>query len=178
MSSPGLSILRPSPRTQTRAQADERSYWEASQWGGLTTLPEPNEFARAPTEQRAKAVPAFVPRNTGTSFETPAKSRPSASPGQAPASTIAKRAVGGIEAWREMQEHAWSVGRSARQTLQAVARPARPRDVERRYSDSRLGGLQRRQEDVAREIDDLTARYEKLFALAATTPPTDATQRA
>ncbi|GAA6013807.1 hypothetical protein JCM8202_000819 [Rhodotorula sphaerocarpa] len=173
MSSPGLSILRPSPRTRDRAQDEERQFWEASEWGGLTTLPEPDEFdcaiSDAASRQSAQASSRSSSRtSTPSSFETPARPRPIGSGKQsAPASTLARRTIGGLEAWREMQEHAWSVGRSAKKRMPEA--PPNPRQLaqERRSSESQLGGLQAKQEDVIRQIDDLNRRYEGLFALAA-----------
>ncbi|BGP23354.1 hypothetical protein JCM10295v2_002250 [Rhodotorula toruloides] len=199
-SSPGLSILRPSPRTADGARREEREYWETREWGGLLTLPDADEFEGTSSACTAGPVRAAAPdgpssrlsqpRSTSP-FETPARplsrlhhlrhgracSKPAATPGS---SGRSKRMVSDIDAWREMQEHAWSVGMSARERQRqrqgvAAATASRPAADWGRagaaFSDSKenegvLGGLEIRQKDVVRQLEDIDRKYGPLFALA------------
>lgn len=94
-----------------------------------------------------------------------------------------------MDAWREMQEHAWSVGRSAKKVARekgtaadvsrgaavalaksAPATPAVTAEVETRADGTpgrQIQGLQRRQEEVVEQIDRLEEKYRTLFELAA-----------
>ncbi|GAA5836154.1 hypothetical protein JCM9279_002211 [Rhodotorula babjevae] len=217
-SSPGLSILRPSPRTTSAAQSDESEYWLAREWGGLTTLPRADAFAPpSPSTRTAPAAPlddklaavarpdrAARPRPPpSAAFSTPARplsrlvhlsGHPSGtmtprSSGSG-SSARSRRVVSGMDAWREMQEHAWTVGRSAKKAPSAHAAGGRPlaatsgtaaaaigsagsaepaaRAVGEAGTPSRkINGLQRRQEDVVDELDRLEEKYRGLFELAA-----------
>ncbi|BGP01325.1 AGC/DMPK/GEK protein kinase [Rhodotorula toruloides ATCC 204091] len=199
-SSPGLSILRPSPRTADGARREEREYWEAREWGGLLSLPDADEFdAAAPsctTESAYAAAPEHTssrqsqPRSTSP-FETPARplsrlqhlqhgtSRPKTH-GTPGSSGRSRRMVSDIDAWREMQEHAWSVGMSARKgqpprqtpdAAKASRLTAKEKKTGEAWSESKenegvLGGLEKRQKDVVRQLEDIDRKYGPLFALA------------
>ncbi|GAA5884676.1 hypothetical protein JCM6882_005345 [Rhodosporidiobolus microsporus] len=209
-SSPGLSILRPSPRTADSARSEEREYWEAREFGGLTTLPDKDEFDRPPTYPVA-AVPSRTEpatRSTGATspFETPARpffrplrsaaavSSTPAPAGSTPASSgRARRMISEMEAWREMQEHAWVVGMSARKQrresgagVQASPRPQVQRSPLKpttataprggwevggtaggKEEETGLGGLEQRQREMVLRLEEMDKKYEKLFALAA-----------
>ncbi|TKA58364.1 hypothetical protein B0A53_00103 [Rhodotorula sp. CCFEE 5036] len=192
MSSPGLSILRPSPTTLVRFRDTEQLYWQASEFGGLTTLPAEDEFERVPSAAAAAASsssgeisemasPPSGPRRkaTSSSFETPARPRWSAQIEREVQATTTRRSSSssrrtsdGLEAWREMQEHAWSVSRSARKRSAAASSgggaPSLPPPSSGRSEDQdRLGGLQSRHQEVLKQLDDMDDKYSSLFALAA-----------
>lgn len=188
MSSPGLSILRPSPTTLVRFRDTEQLYWQASEFGGLTTLPAEDEFERVPSAAAAAsssssgeisemASPPSGPRRkaTSSSFETPARPRWSAQIEREVHATISRRSSSsrrtsdGLEAWREMQEHAWSVSRSARKRTAASSggAPSLPPSSGRSEDQDRLGGLQSRHEEVLKQLDNMDDKYSSLFALAA-----------
>ncbi|BGP38654.1 hypothetical protein JCM10450v2_002604 [Rhodotorula kratochvilovae] len=190
-SSPGLSILRPSPRTAGGAQTEEQEYWAAHEWGGLTTLPAADAFLSSASPAAlvtspAPSVAAPVPtsaRPASNAFSTPR--RPLSrlthlSTGAPPPHTGAgtprtgsarsRRVVSGMDAWREMQEHAWSVGRSAAKGAGAMPTPVRGRGAGESGTGSpggRITGLQRRQEEVVQQLDRIDEKYRGLFALAA-----------
>ncbi|TNY22811.1 AGC/DMPK/GEK protein kinase [Rhodotorula diobovata] len=207
-SSPGLSILRPSPRGTSAAQTEESEYWTATGWGGLTTLPPPDAFAVSPSaagsapseaSNSAAAVaarPAAPPPSTA--FSTPlrplsrlahlAAAYPSTGRSTG-AATPHSRDSGSARSRRVMQEHAWSVGRSAKKVARekgtaadvsrgaavalaksAPATPAVTAEVETRADGTpgrQIQGLQRRQEEVVEQIDRLEEKYRTLFELAA-----------
>ncbi|KWU42131.1 kinase-like protein [Rhodotorula sp. JG-1b] len=190
MSSPGLSILRPSPTTLVRFRDTEQLYWQASEFGGLTTLPAEHEFERVPSAAAATsstgelpemASPPSGPRRKATSsFETPARPRWSAqierevqATTTSRSSSSSRRTSDGLEAWREMQEHAWSVSRSARKrsATSSGGTPCLPPPSSGRSGRSeeqdRLGGLQSRHKEVLKQLDDMDDKYSSLFALAA-----------
>lgn len=189
MSSPGLSILRPSPTTLVRFRDTEQLYWQASEFGGLTTLPAEDEFDRVPSAASAAAAaasssgempemasPPSGPRRKATSsFETPARPRWSAQierevQATATSRSSSRRSCDGLEAWREMQEHAWSVSRSARKrsaTSSGGGPPSLPPSSGRSEEQDRLGGLQSRHKEVLKQLDDMADKYSSLFALAA-----------
>ncbi|BGO90165.1 hypothetical protein NBRC10512_002558 [Rhodotorula toruloides] len=199
-SSPGLSILRPSPSTADGARQQEREYWEAREWGGLLTLPDASEFdATAPNRTTGNAPVAapehassrqFQPRSTSP-FETPARplsrlqhlqrgTTRSVTHGTPGSSGRLRRMISDIDAWREMQEHAWSVGMSARKgqpqsqeaaAVQAKQLTANGRTAGGARSDFKenegvLGGLEKRQKDVVQQLEDIDRKYGRLFALA------------
>lgn len=88
--------------------------------------------------------------------------------------------ISDIDAWREMQEHAWSVGMSARKgqpqsqeaaAVQAKQLTANGRTAGGARSDFKenegvLGGLEKRQKDVVQQLEDIDRKYGRLFALA------------
>ncbi|GAA5925501.1 hypothetical protein JCM3775_001426 [Rhodotorula graminis] len=217
-SSPGLSILRPSPRTTSAAQSEESEYWLAREYGGLTTLPPPDAFAPPPSSRlstllappagdvAAVAPPsrtAHAPPPPSAAFSTPARplsrlahlsQRPESAitprSGAGSSSARSRRVVSGMDAWREMQEHAWTVGRSAKKMARAGAGVGVPKGVPsaalaesaRRAGPApavaggehevgtpgrKINGLQRRQEGVVDELDRLEEKYRGLFELAA-----------
>ncbi|BGP30658.1 hypothetical protein JCM10296v2_002415 [Rhodotorula toruloides] len=199
-SSPGLSILRPSPRTADGVRVEEREYWEARKWGGLLTLPDANEFDATAPGHTTESTPVSAslrassrcsqPRSTSP-FETPARPlsrlqhlrrgtiRPNTH-GTPGSSGRSRRMVSDIDAWREMQEHAWSVGRSARKGQPqrrnpTVAKASRSSVDKAKFGEARheskenegvLGGLEKRQKDVVRQLEDIDRKYGPLFALA------------
>ncbi|GAA6038929.1 hypothetical protein JCM8097_000579 [Rhodosporidiobolus ruineniae] len=201
-SSPGLSILRPSPRTASAAQREEREYWDAREFGGLTTLPAADEFDH-PTSASfsfpSASRPANPPTPASSAFETPARPffRPSrtatgnvATSTPAPASSgRSRRMISDIDAWREMQEHAWVVGMSARKSRQtpgsaaaptaAVTRPPlspvpAPRPLMREkkavgegMGRKNLNGLEKQQEEMVQRLEAMESRYQFLFDAAA-----------
>ncbi|GAA5821321.1 hypothetical protein JCM11251_004571 [Rhodosporidiobolus azoricus] len=149
-SSPGLSVLRPSPRTAESARSDERQYWEGRELGGLTTLPGADEFdqpfctssaipdtapaPRSSSPYETPARPIFRPLHAVASSGLPSPFTPTRGAEGTPGSSgRSRRMISEIDAWREMQEHAWVVGMSARKqwresgagpTMQASPRPA------------------------------------------------------
>lgn len=177
-SSPGLSILRPSP---PRGVQEEDTFWR-----GMSHLPAPEFFddlCSTSTDTEAAGDPA--PAGTGPSgldafrarqreFETPA--RPSrltprhSGSGQTPTSSgRARRMVSDMEAWREMQEHAYQAGLSARKQ-RSPTEAVRPRRAEGRREEGgpdELQSLERRQRGVLDELDGLEDKYRDLFSLAA-----------
>ncbi|GAA5975967.1 hypothetical protein JCM10908_005341 [Rhodotorula pacifica] len=175
MSSPGLSILRPSPSTLVRFRDTEQLYWEAAGFGGLTTLPPEDEFESAsPTQAESNASQSHASSKDpaqlrSSSFETPARPRWSSQLERKLQSTgRSRRTCDGLEAWREMQEHAWSVSRSAKKRNAASSgAPSRPRSGGPLDGIDALSGLQTRQERVIKQLDDLDEKYSSLFALAA-----------
>ncbi|GAA5898447.1 hypothetical protein JCM8208_006985 [Rhodotorula glutinis] len=215
-SSPGLSILRPSPRTTSAAQSEESEYWLAREFGGLTTLPTHDAFMPPPSSAHdappapptVDLVAAAPPARASlpppsAAFSTPARplyrlahlaersavgTTTRSSSGAS--SARSRRVVSGMDAWREMQEHAWTVGRSAQKVASAGAGASAPRAVlsataaapERRAAPTttveggageagtpgrKINGLQRRQEGVVDELDRLEEKYRGLFELAA-----------
>ncbi|GAA6002178.1 hypothetical protein JCM10207_003111 [Rhodosporidiobolus poonsookiae] len=200
-SSPGLSILRPSPRSLDSARREEREYWEAREVGGLTTLAAANEFnsGRAASPAPVAPVEAVPPRPAPapdrSAFETPARpslarsGRPHASTtGAAPTGTPqssgrARRMISEMDAWREMQEHAWVVGTSARKqrheggvasgsSALVAVRMARGQDEKGAGGQDdaegeKLGGLEQRQREMVQRLEEMDKKYEGLFALAA-----------
>lgn len=65
-----------------------------------------------------------------------------------------RRGVSDVEAWKEMQEHAWEVGVTARKSRKGAGRARE------------LDGLERRRLDVLDELDGLEEKYRGLFELA------------
>lgn len=188
MSSPGLSILRPSPTTLVRFRDTEQLYWQASEFGGLTTLPAEDEFEYVQSAAVAASSSGEIPevasppnpgrRRATSTFETPARPRWSArieremQATTASRSSLSRRTCDGLEAWREMQEHAWSVSRSASRKRPATSSsggvPSLPPPSSGRSEDQdRLGGLQSRHNEVLKQLDDMDDKYSSLFALAA-----------
>ncbi|GAA5823238.1 hypothetical protein JCM3770_000093 [Rhodotorula araucariae] len=200
-SSPGLSILRPSTRAANAVQTEEQDYWAANEWGGLTTLPAADAFlpsssaipsAAAPAPPATAAASPAARPPPSNAFSTPlrplsrlAQLRSGASAsaphtggvetprsGSGTSSARSRRVVSGMDAWREMQEHAWSIGRSAAKGAQplpgAASFPtgARERDATG-LPAGRITGLQRRQEEVVQQLDHIDEKYRGLFALAA-----------
>ncbi|GAA5873568.1 hypothetical protein JCM1840_005963 [Sporobolomyces johnsonii] len=136
-SSPGLSILRPSPSTVDAAKKEEGRYWEAAAWGGCVELPDVGEFevdageSEAPhqAEQQSHVPPPAKPSEPSFgsprwAYETPARPlrRPPPSgtdaSGDAPRSSgRSRRMLSDVEAWKEMQEYAWEVGMTAKRKV-------------------------------------------------------------
>ncbi|GAA6004807.1 uncharacterized protein JCM10292_002522 [Rhodotorula paludigena] len=216
LSSPGLSILRPPPRTVQGAQSEEQGYWEARDYGGLTTLPAEGDFtddsARAalPSNSSSPAIRA-ASRPQASAFETPARplSRLVHLSHAPPTGTAIdgaqqtrsvrsnRRGLSEMDAWREMQEHAWTVGMTARKQRQTQApaggshsnslpsregaaplrggwplietQPVEKSLPEREPEDegARLGGLERRQRAVVQQLEVIDEKYRGLFELAA-----------
>ncbi|GAA6058636.1 hypothetical protein JCM10212_004047 [Sporobolomyces blumeae] len=197
-SSPGLSILRPSPSTQEGVRNEERKFWEAREIGGCTTLPRVDCFDSSDASTQAggdrrlprpTAVPFESPplvvdstARSALSYETPARPRfpyldgSSARPrttatwdgsgGSAPPppSSVkrSRRFITDVEAWKEMQEHAWEVGTSARKAKAGAAtrddggtsgthEQARPTRM--LFDDvARTGGASTRSKEVTKEV--------------------------
>ncbi|GAA5868380.1 hypothetical protein JCM3774_003273 [Rhodotorula dairenensis] len=205
ISSPGLSILRPSPSTLVRVRDVEQLYWEAHDFGGLTTLPSADEFdqlrpssssqggdhlGRRPVSPPRSRIEKERASSSSSSFETPARPRWSAqierevlANSSSSSSSRSKRSADGLEAWREMQEHAWSVSRSAQRraavaTATAVpssSSPAVPasslNETTKEEAQDSLGGLESRHGQMMKQLDDMDHKYSSLFALAANQGP-------
>ncbi|BGP14617.1 hypothetical protein JCM10213v2_002566 [Rhodosporidiobolus nylandii] len=208
-SSPGLSILRPSPRTVDSARREEREYWEARDFRGLTTLPHADEFshhhhyppALDNSARPAARQPASADRSAASVYETPARpfgrhgrvTAPSTAEGGPTTSTPAssgrsRRMISEMDAWKEMQEHAWVVGMSARKQRResgagtglggplastllqdASNSPRPPRSVApvKDEGGEKLGGLEERQREMVERLEEMDRKYGGLFALAA-----------
>ncbi|GAA5855487.1 hypothetical protein JCM8547_007856 [Rhodosporidiobolus lusitaniae] len=161
-SSPGLSILRPSPRTANTARRDEQAYWEAREFGGLTTLPAANEFDRpsSSTFPPPPVPPSRASRARSPAFKTPARPFSSragrlASTEQAaapPSSGRSRRPISELDAWKEMQEYAWVVG-SARKLKKEKEAPA---SVERPALSPLPSTARREQEETRRRTEKRT----------------------
>ncbi|GAA5938443.1 uncharacterized protein JCM15063_000737 [Sporobolomyces koalae] len=189
-SSPGLSILRPSPATQETARTEEREYWEAADIGGLTVLPSLNAFDSThdndlPPRDLSPLIasPAVPVRSAArSSYETPA--RPlrdrfgTRVANDAPSSSArSRRLVTDVEAWKEMQEHAWEVGMSTRK------QGRKPQPIEDQQHDDirpgstnagsgsssrvELGHLEARHEEMVKELEEMGRKYGSLFELAS-----------
>ena len=201
-SSPGLSVLRPTP---PRAVQEETAFWRGLTFlpdkdffdrpadGGRDKLADllpasPVSRVRSATLEAGagpSGLDAFRARQRA--FETPARpssvspqnSRGGAGPGGTPGSSgRARRMVSDLDAWREMQEHAYQAGLEARRQSSPVARrgssgggPTGERQVQeqerRREEEDRLSVLEERQRGVLDEIDGLADKYRDLFWLAA-----------
>lgn len=87
--------------------------------------------------------------------------------------------VSDMDAWREMQDHAWSVGMSARKghlTRQhseskggnSAHGDAKEGEVRSDFKENEgiLDGLEKRQKEVVRQLEDIDRKYGPLFALA------------
>lgn len=75
--------------------------------------------------------------------------------------------MGEVEAWKEMQEHAWEVGMTARKMGRGGGRAVRGEgEKEEREKKGELESLEKRQRGVLLELDGLEERYERLFRLA------------
>lgn len=153
-SSPGLSILRPSPKSSVAAQTEEHEYWAAGVEGddaregegerGMTVMPLSDAFDPLEVEDECggggTSTATRPPRRAPTpAFETPA--RPSSRLGSdgtrdaygwagtpgLPASSgrRGRRNVSDVEAWKEMQERAWEVGMTARKLRSGSRAPGR-----------------------------------------------------
>lgn len=216
LSSPGLSILRPSPRTVKGAPSEEQEYWEARDYGGLTTLPAEGDLtddsacAALPSKSGSPAIKA-ASRPQASAFETPARplSRLVHLSHAPPTGTAIdgaqqtrsvrsnRRGLSEMDAWREMQEHAWTVGMTARKQRQTQApaggshsnslpfrkgaapvcngravietQPAESSLAGREPDDEgvKLGGLERRQRAVVQQLEVIDEKYRGLFELAA-----------
>ncbi|GAA5976489.1 hypothetical protein JCM5350_001708 [Sporobolomyces pararoseus] len=223
-SSPGLSILRPSPSTLEGAKREEQKYWEAVEFGGLTTLPPPDAFTSPssssetspssssnnhPSSFHVTSTPApethspplilSIKDMSRFSFETPARplrsqprfnsTRKGSSGNATPNSSArSRRLISDVEAWKEMQEHAWEVGMSAKKQHRKGISTAEQSSVEPRGSrreiqeveaykveTSRseagegkrdLGSLEARHEEMVKELEEMGKKYGSLFALA------------
>lgn len=88
-----------------------------------------------------------------------------------------------MDAWKEMQEHAWVVGMSARKVRRESAdqgaspapagarasTPATKRDGGAgEKSDEALGGLEKRQQEMVDRLAEMDRKYQDLFKLAET----------
>ncbi|GAA5829630.1 hypothetical protein JCM5353_003106 [Sporobolomyces roseus] len=190
-SSPGLSILRPSPSTLEGARKEERKYWEASEMGGLTTLPPADTFRfslSASDEPLAQVRPLTSPplnklvRDfSRLSYETPARSvrnRFEGVNGSAPPSSgRSRRLISDVEAWKEMQEHAWEVGVSAKKTRSSNVKKKSEENLMSGMKakdggpdsgrGNELGKLEERHGDMVRDLEEMGKKYGKLFELAA-----------
>lgn len=174
-SSPGLSILRTTSRASGKASDEQEA--QAAYWSQATTLPPPSEFG---SRQR----PARSASGAAHSFETPMMTRyvgrafathPSSTTSGTTATTTSKRArrgVEGLEAWREMADHAWSTGRQRRQAQSG--RPDLDRYVateSRHGSDGKeqstgiddLAVLESRHRALERDLDMIDRKYSHLF---------------
>ncbi|CEQ41859.1 SPOSA6832_03644 [Sporobolomyces salmonicolor] len=202
-SSPGLSILRSSPGTADAAKKEEGRYWEAAAWGGCVELPEAGEFEvaagehEAPhqSEQQSHALSPAKPSEPSFgsprwAYETPARPlrRPSPSgtdvAGDAPASSgRSRRMLSDVEAWKEMQEHAWEVGTTAKRKMAPRSdgsahqqQPPTPMVLPRREEvvspgqekEKRvIGSLEKRQKEMVEKLEEMDRKYKGLFELAA-----------
>ncbi|GAA6025987.1 hypothetical protein JCM11491_000590 [Sporobolomyces phaffii] len=223
-SSPGLSILRPSPSTLEGAKKDETEYWEGAQLGGLATLPPPDEFesTTSPVDSRTATPgpPQSSPRRLAPSqpplpikdvsrfsYETPARPfrdprffqstapRSSQAGGGTPqtgSSARSRRPMSDVDAWKEMQEHAWHVGTSTKKKLGTRGsagdsnserqraqggggaagergRSASARDEsfeDQEEGEQELGSLEARHEEMVKELEEMGKKYGSLFELA------------
>ncbi|GAA5949762.1 hypothetical protein JCM21900_003284 [Sporobolomyces salmonicolor] len=202
-SSPGLSILRPSPGTADAAKKEEGRYWEAATWGGCVELPDAGEFEiaagehEAPhqSEQQSHAPSPAKPSEPSFgsprwAYETPTRPlrRPAPSgtavAGDAPASSgRSRRMLSDVEAWKEMQEHAWEVGTTAKRKMPprsdgsahqqqpptAMVLPRREEVVSPGQEKEKraIGSLEKRQKEMVEKLEEMDRKYKGLFELAA-----------
>lgn len=90
-----------------------------------------------------------------------------------------------MDAWKEMQEHAWIVGTSARKerrksadggalglAVERLSMQVTKADVELSKGGEgkgeKLGGLEKRQKEMVDRLAEMDRKYEDLFKLAAT----------
>ena len=137
---------------------------EAAYWSLMTTLPSALTFSYSSGPALRLTAAAAQP-----AFETPA--RPllkancgSPAPGQG-SSGRAKRLLGEVEAWKEMQEHAWEVGMTARRKGRGT-KIGRDGGEEGAAEKGNLERLERRQKGVLQELDGLEEKYGRLLRLA------------
>ncbi|GAA5960999.1 hypothetical protein JCM3765_006497 [Sporobolomyces pararoseus] len=219
-SSPGLSILRPSPSTLEGAKREERKYWEAVELGGLTTLP-PSDAFDAPSSPETSSSShnhSYSPQITSRpapaarsppllpsikdlsrfSYETPARplrsqarfdsTQKGPSRNATPNSSARpRRLISDVEAWEEMQEHAWEVGMSAKKQDRKGYPAAERSNVKARHPTNfqeieaqeversqkvegeerqDLGSLEARHEEMVKDLEEMGKKYGSLFALA------------
>jgi hypothetical protein len=93
--------------------------------------------------------------------------------------------ISDVEAWKEMQEHAWEVGMSAKKQhashkshkeVSTTQGDGEGRSEERQVQDSSisssegkekdLGSLEARHEEMVKELEEMGKKYGSLFALA------------
>lgn len=82
--------------------------------------------------------------------------------------------ISDVEAWKEMQEHAWEVGFSAKKTRSSNVKKESEENL-KRGKDGRsdggrgneLGKLEERHGEMVKELDEMGKKYGKLFELAA-----------
>ncbi|GAA5898484.1 uncharacterized protein JCM6883_003331 [Sporobolomyces salmoneus] len=224
-SSPGLSILRPSPSTLEGARKEEPKYWEAVEFGGLTILPPADAFevGSSPSDRISSPFSSAHPLTSSPStaaaqsprvalpfkdmsrfsYETPARpsrsrredstgTRGEGGGGTPSSSTRSRRMISDVEAWKEMQEHAWEVGMSAKKQQASARKPLSHQQTSRTSTPSRgeamgredsqvraqkevtgtekgggqdLGSLEARHEEMVKELDEMTKKYGSLFDL-------------
>ncbi|GAA5831890.1 hypothetical protein JCM3766R1_000140 [Sporobolomyces carnicolor] len=223
-SSPGLSILRPSPATLEGAKTEERKYWAAAEIGGLTMLPPGDAFESGSPSKASSLEPTrsansslrsppvrgpptglAVKDKSRFSYETPARPLRTGSrldearqEGATPSSSArSRRMISDVEAWKEMQEHAWEVGVSAKKSQAWAKRPGDPRrpaeeDTRARsaragsgnpvaerasngsargqsegQAERELGSLEARHEEMVKDLEAMTKKYGSLFDLVS-----------
>lgn len=182
-SSPGLSILRPTPRPQALLKREEEDYWS-----GMTYVPPADAFDEE-IDNDSRISPAIIANAPATvrkqskvdlSFKTPL--RPSSqstlrslyspafplnsTPGRAvmspfppTSSTRAKRMLSDVEAWKEMQDHAFEVGMTAKKTLSRPSRLNLQRLEETAEQSGGMEELERRRRKLGVEMERLEQRY-------------------
>ncbi|ORY88772.1 kinase-like domain-containing protein [Leucosporidium creatinivorum] len=181
-SSPGLSILRPSPRSNEQAQTEENEYWAAGVEGdcggsaemGMTVMPSSDAFdSSQDAEESPRPRPPPTARATSpwsAPFETPARpgsrvasiGTPATVGGPASSGRRGRRNVSDVEAWKEMQERAWEVGLTARKKRRETGGVGD--EVEREDGDEGQGKGSRRSE-VEESAPPGVQRDEGLFKL-------------
>lgn len=188
-SSPGLSILRPSPHSREQLHVEEKLYWS-----GMTYTAPAGCFAASDTEQvfvDTEPPPSPMPPipDSSSSFKTPARKALSLRPslytrlseggiriggqekGSEKSSGRSRRMVSDVEAWREMQEVAFEVGMTARKVRKEVRAEVREAEEVEEAEGEELSEeevsieLERRQRDLLRELDHLESKYQDLFSL-------------
>ncbi|KAM0754563.1 kinase-like protein [Meredithblackwellia eburnea MCA 4105] len=215
-SSPGLSCLRPSPGPrrggvggeEEGGEEDEEEFWKGMEVGIMS----PYSLLSSSFSSNQNGIENLLQNpeldlvRKARAFETPAKplwprSR-SATPGVGVgygldgrgglvsngSSGRSKRLVSDVEAWKEMQEHAWEVGMTARKKARdkggvvgvGVERGRVHEEQENAHSpaleDNGKGGsleregaldlLHQRHRAVLRDLDSLEEKYRDLFSLA------------
>lgn len=177
-SSPGLSILRSTPQPQALLKQEEEDYWI-----GMTFIPAGDAFDQAsddesrifPTADVEAPPTARKPSQVDLSFKTPLRRstlapfrslhspafpftstphRACMSPFPPTSSSRARRMLSDVEAWKEMQEHAFEVGMTAKKTL------SRPRaKVRQGPEDDFEDELEERRRKLERDVEKLEAKY-------------------
>ena len=186
-SSPGLSILRPTPRPKELIKREEEEYWI-----GMTYVPPGNVFEQEIDDEtrifppNIASAPATTrkPTEVDLSFKTPLRrsSNPSlrslyspavphnSTPGRVfmspfppSSSTRARRMLSDVESWKAMQDHAFEVGMTAKNTL---SRPSRL-NLQQRLGEDRdesggMAELEERRRKLASDMVTLETRYSSL----------------